>query len=127
MAHILAFAQSEALTQAQTGGKGVNLARMTQAGFQVPPGFVVTTDAYSIFMAAGGLEDRVAALTAKLTYDNPAALEQQSAAIREAIMAAPVPASLASARPIATGITMSRSPCMISRGRRTLPIMADVS
>ncbi|HIM11957.1 TPA: hypothetical protein EYM26_14290, partial [Candidatus Poribacteria bacterium] len=28
------------------GGKGLNLGKLTQAGFHVPPGFCVTTDAY---------------------------------------------------------------------------------
>ncbi len=32
------------------GGKGVNLIRLAAAGFRVPPGFVVTADAYSCFI-----------------------------------------------------------------------------
>ena len=39
----------------QAGGKGHTLARLRRAGFPVPPGFVVTTDAYRAFTAANGL------------------------------------------------------------------------
>ncbi|HDD24644.1 MAG TPA: hypothetical protein ENF52_04325, partial [Chloroflexi bacterium] len=34
------------------GGKAYTLARLLQAGFPVPPGFVVTTTAYRAFLAA---------------------------------------------------------------------------
>lgn len=50
----------EALTRAQTslaGGKGVNLGRLLHLGLPVPPGFVVTTDAYRAVIAANGLGD----------------------------------------------------------------------
>ncbi|MBL4725970.1 MAG: phosphoenolpyruvate synthase, partial [Rhizobiaceae bacterium] len=33
------------------GGKGANLGVMTNAGFNVPPGFCVTTDAYDAFIS----------------------------------------------------------------------------
>ena len=34
------------------GGKGLNLAKLTQAGFTVPPGFCITTDAYRLSVKA---------------------------------------------------------------------------
>ena len=37
---------------ARAGGKGANLARLAQAGFPVPPAFLVTTAAYAEFVAA---------------------------------------------------------------------------
>jgi len=37
-----------------SGGKGSNLALLTQWGFPVPPGFIVTAQAYRDFIAAGG-------------------------------------------------------------------------
>ncbi len=36
------------------GGKGANLGELTSAGFPVPPGFVVTADAFLAAMEAGG-------------------------------------------------------------------------
>src|SRR5690349_12554387 len=35
------------------GGKGANLAEMTNLGLPVPPGFTITTDACKAYMAAG--------------------------------------------------------------------------
>jgi phosphohistidine swiveling domain-containing protein len=37
------------------GGKGANLGELTRAGLPVPPGFVVTTDAYRAFVEAAGI------------------------------------------------------------------------
>jgi len=45
------------------GGKGANLGELTQAGLPVPPGFIVTADAYRASMEHGGVrEARNAAL-----------------------------------------------------------------
>jgi rifampicin phosphotransferase len=41
-----------ALTLKQTGGKGANLARLTQHGFSVPDGFIITASGYQRFAAA---------------------------------------------------------------------------
>ena len=48
------------------GGKGANLAEMTNLGLPVPPGFTITTEACNAYMAGGdrlpdGLMDEVAA------------------------------------------------------------------
>ncbi len=94
MSHILDFSDHAALFQEQTGGKGVNLSRLFQAGFPVPPGFCVTADAYRCFMAADGLTERIVELVAELCYDDPDALDRQTAAIRQFIVAAPMPAEI---------------------------------
>ena len=45
------------------GGKGANLAEMTNLGLPVPPGFTITTDACRYYLAHGatpdGLDDEV--------------------------------------------------------------------
>ncbi|OBH11141.1 PEP/pyruvate-binding domain-containing protein [Mycobacterium sp. E1747] len=94
MNNILHFADHAALTQEQTGGKGVNLSRLFQAGFPVPPGFSVASDAYRNFIATDGLSDRLSGLIDALTYDDPSALEAQTAEIRDLILAAPMPDDL---------------------------------
>ena len=38
------------------GGKGANLARLTRAGFPVPPGWILSTEAYRAFVAANELD-----------------------------------------------------------------------
>ena len=42
---------SAAASLAIAGGKGTNLAELARAGFEVPPGFIVTTAAYQAFVA----------------------------------------------------------------------------
>lgn len=41
------------------GGKGANLGELVRAGFDVPPGFVITTGAYREFVAANELSARL--------------------------------------------------------------------
>jgi rifampicin phosphotransferase len=78
---VLPLASSEAAL-ARVGGKGANLAALTRAGFLVPPGFLITTDAYRAFVAANQIGDRILALARSVTPDDPVALEQISEAIR---------------------------------------------
>ncbi|QGF22629.1 PEP/pyruvate-binding domain-containing protein [Raineyella fluvialis] len=47
---------------ASAGGKGANLGELMRAGFPVPDGFVITTEAYDSFVADNDLTDRAAAL-----------------------------------------------------------------
>ncbi|MET0983855.1 MAG: PEP/pyruvate-binding domain-containing protein [Steroidobacteraceae bacterium] len=95
MPHVLAFDRPEALSQPLTGGKGANLSSLTQAGFAVPPGFCVTTNAYAAFMDHGDLKKRIAALAGEFSYGDLATLERQAAAIRNIILQTHIPAGLA--------------------------------
>ncbi len=45
---ILDLAEIRENALALVGGKGLNLGRLTRAGLPVPPGFVVTTEAYRL-------------------------------------------------------------------------------
>jgi len=68
--YVYAFEEGSKEQKYLLGGKGANLAEMTNLGLPVPPGFTITTDACKAYMAAGdrlpdGLMDEVAtALTA---------------------------------------------------------------
>ena len=42
---------------AVAGGKGANLGELTRAGLPVPPGFVVTTEAYRTYVQANQLAE----------------------------------------------------------------------
>ena len=44
--HTLSLTAKAACEEQSSGGKGANLARLTRYGFQVPPGFVITTRAF---------------------------------------------------------------------------------
>ncbi|MGZ8411323.1 MAG: phosphoenolpyruvate synthase [Gemmatirosa sp.] len=67
---------------AVAGGKGANLGEMTQAGLPVPPGFVVTVDAYARFAEANQLDAQVAARMAKLDVDDTHQLRATSQALQ---------------------------------------------
>ena len=56
--YTLPFSSIEA-TLERAGGKGTNLAELARAGFAVPPGFVVTTDAYREFVQANQFSARL--------------------------------------------------------------------
>ncbi|MDF2724243.1 MAG: pyruvate phosphate dikinase [Paenibacillus sp.] len=61
---VTAFEQGNAAMKAELGGKGANLAEMTNAGLPVPPGFTITTHTCRAYYAAGeqlpdGLREQV--------------------------------------------------------------------
>ena len=73
------------------GGKGANLGEMTQAGLPVPPGFVVTVEAYRRFYEGSGLAADITARIAQLNVDDPDRLRADAEAIQRLIRHAPVP------------------------------------
>ena len=80
-----------AATLESCGGKGVNLVRLTRAGFRVPSGFVVTADAYRLFVAANDLTPRLGDLLAGVDPGDVAALEAASDRIRRAFSDGAIP------------------------------------
>jgi pyruvate,water dikinase len=71
--------------RSRAGGKAANLGELIGTGFPVPPGFVVTTEAYSQVAAAAGLGSEL---------DGDARLGERA---RTALLATPVPAPVADA------------------------------
>jgi phosphohistidine swiveling domain-containing protein len=71
---------------AVAGGKGANLGELVRAGFPVPDGAVVTTDAYAAVVRSAGLAPLVAAAT-----------EDEGGALRAAFASAEMPADLRAA------------------------------
>jgi pyruvate,water dikinase len=64
------------------GGKAANLGELCTAGLPVPPGFVLTTEAYDQFVASTGIRSRILELAGGADVD-PAGYERTSARIRE--------------------------------------------
>lgn len=95
MSMILRFTDPDATTHARVGGKGANLARLAQAGFRVPPGFSITTDAYVAFLRETDIVGRLDALVGRLEFGDLGKLEAQTAEIRELIESTEIPADLA--------------------------------
>jgi pyruvate,water dikinase len=93
---ILPFTAPEP-TLARAGGKGLNLSALARAGFPVPPGFIVTTDAYRAFVAANQIQDRLLSLVKSLAPDDPIALESASTQIAALFAEGHIPPDIAEA------------------------------
>jgi len=77
------------------GGKGANLGEMIAAGFPVPPGFVITADAYLDAMEHAGLREELAAHARDAADLTPEALADSARRIREEIRSCTLPDALA--------------------------------
>ena len=65
------------------GSKGRSLAKLANAGFQVPDGFQITTAAYRRFVADHGLQEQIIELARPAVVKGRASFEQSSTAIRQ--------------------------------------------
>ncbi len=87
----VAFARVRRGDVATVGGKGANLGEMTAAGLPVPPGFIITVDAYRRFYDHNRLSTQVAAALENVNVDDPAGLDRVATALRELIAAGTIP------------------------------------
>lgn len=76
------------------GGKGANLGEMTRSGLPVPPGFVVTVEAFSTFVDASGLADRIRDLLDDLDVDDTKRLRSTAAELQDLVRSTPIPESV---------------------------------
>jgi pyruvate,water dikinase len=81
----------------RVGGKGANLGELTRAGLPVPPGFVVTAQAYLEAMDEGGVRRALLDEVDAVDVDSPDALRAAADQIRSLVHAAGVPVALRSA------------------------------
>lgn len=79
------------------GGKGANLGEMTRAGLPVPPGFVVTVDAYRQIIGQGKLGTQIQDRLRGLDPDNDQALVQTASDLQKLVQDAPLPADVQTA------------------------------
>lgn len=79
------------------GGKFASLAEMTEAGFQVPLGFGITTDAYRHFLEGSGLAEHARRTRQEAAGADLATVERLAAEMAQAISAAALPADLEAA------------------------------
>ena len=78
----------------EVGGKGASLGEMTGAGLPVPPGFVLTTQAFRVSKDAAQLDVQLACLLKGLDTNNTAMVEERCKQIREAIATMPMDAQV---------------------------------
>ena len=77
------------------GGKGANLGEMTAAHIPVPPGFIVTVNAYYQFLHESDSSDKILALLKSLNPDDSKQLQQVASKIKKLILVASMPAKIA--------------------------------
>jgi pyruvate, water dikinase len=73
------------------GGKGANLSEMYNAKANVPPGFIITAQAYDYFIEKAGLAEQIKSILEKIRYEDTKELEESAAKIRELIVHAELP------------------------------------
>jgi len=73
------------------GGKGANLAEIYNLKISVPPGFVITAQAYDCLLKENKLDEKIKALLKKIDYENTKQLDEVTKEIRELITKAKIP------------------------------------
>jgi pyruvate,water dikinase len=76
------------------GGKGANLGELSNTGFAVPPGFVITTAAYDLLLQTNGVQDRLHHLLVSLDVENPDSVAELSQQIYNLFRQIPIPAQI---------------------------------
>lgn len=79
---------------AKVGGKGANLGEMTQAGLPVPPGFIVSADAYFAFLRLSGVEKIIKKELSRLNPEDTKKLQAASKTIKTALLKGKMPPQL---------------------------------
>ena len=91
MSFIKDFCQVESNEISLVGGKGASLATMTQAGFPVPPGFIVLTTAFEYFIRENKLDIAIKSILQFLDYKKTHVIESAAAKIQAMIMCEEMP------------------------------------
>ena len=79
------------------GGKAANLAVVARAGLRVPPCLVITTDAFRLFLEAGGLRPRLDRLLRQVDLSRPERIGPLCVGMQALVLGADVPEELTSA------------------------------
>ncbi|MCX6798528.1 MAG: PEP-utilizing enzyme [Candidatus Diapherotrites archaeon] len=77
------------------GGKGANLGEMANRNFPVPPGFVVTADAYFRYLDEEDIREKIVSAIDAIDVENTKQLEEASAEVRRLIKRTKMGAPLA--------------------------------
>ncbi len=76
------------------GGKGANLAEIYNIKVNVPPGFIVTAQAYDYFIEKGKLKEQIEQLLSTIDYENTDELNKTTEKIRDLIVHANIPKNM---------------------------------
>jgi len=73
------------------GGKGANLSEIYNLKVPVPPGFVITAQAYKYFIDKAGIGKKIRDIFDKIDYENTKELDEATTRIREIITTSKMP------------------------------------
>lgn len=76
------------------GGKGANLSEIYNMDVPVPPGFVVTAQAYRYFIEKNNIDDKIIEILGMIDYENTKQLDEKTNEIRELILKSKLPKNL---------------------------------
>ena len=94
MTYIIPFTELGKNDIPAAGGKGANLGELTNAGLPVPPGFVLTTEAYDTFVQEHRLQQQIIELASKVSAGDPQSGVEASAAIKRLFLTAEMPEAI---------------------------------
>jgi len=77
------------------GGKGANLGELTAGGLPVPPGFVITGEAYLDAVGRAGIRERLVAILAEARTASQDELDRLAGEARDLVHGVPIPKDLA--------------------------------
>ncbi len=78
----------------EAGGKGANLGEMVRSKLPVPPGFVITAQAYQFFMKKSGMRTRIKRRLNGLSVDDNVQLRHKAKEIQSLILEAEMPSEI---------------------------------
>ncbi len=94
---VLPFEALDRTSVPRAGGKGANLGEMLRAGLPVPPGFVVTVDAFDTTMADTATQERLRELLMKVDPADEPGLRRLADELQRVIGAVAVPSDVRAA------------------------------
>lgn len=92
--YILDFKEIDKENIAEAGGKGANLGEMTQAGFPIPSGFVVSASAYRYFLEHNDFPKQIKNVLKDLNPKRPQEIQSASEKIRKILAKGGIPKDL---------------------------------
>ena len=94
MARVVSLGEVSETDLPLVGGKASKLGELVREGLPVPPGFVLTTEAYQAFVDQTDLRTELPAALASIHPDQPETIDAASQRIRSAFETVPFPAAL---------------------------------
>lgn len=77
----------------KAGGKALNLAKLTQAGFNIPPAFIISVEAYDSFIK-GEMEDKISHILHSVDFNREDSISQGCSSIKDLIKGEKLPSAI---------------------------------